>query len=842
MSLGSVLVVTMEFESVSWDVQDEEASRGAAFAAFGHDFRLSLGGLPEADITVVAFRLTEAIQALYEAEVLFFLRTEADGDPLVDALGRGARLTLPSEGQDRVVHGVVGDVALVSAHADRRVYVARIMPRLWRLTMVTDTRVFQSMTVPQIVAEVLGAHGIAHTARLSRTHASRRYCLQYGETDFAFVARLLAEEGIAFWFEHPAGADQGESEVLVLADSEAFYQPLSPMDRLTFRPDAGALEGSGGDVLALRLLRRVAPGAVTLRTYDHQRAAPTLWRQVPTPEPASVPTRLGGVLSVAVEARGAAGGPLEDYDPHGHHQELELSASAAATRLAQHRALASTVAGTTVCRQLVPGRTFTVVGHEVLEERERLAVVRVVHHGKSLIGAAFRYRNELLAVPSGVLCRPPYPPRRVVQVVESAVVVGSEGQEIEPDHLGCVRVQFHWDRHGKNDERSSCWIRVLQPWAGPTYGFQFTPRLGMEVLVSFVGGDPDQPVILGCLPNPANAPPYPLPEHATRSGIRTQSSPGSVAGHNELMFEDRQGSETVMLRAQRNHQEVVLNDQHVSVGRDQEETVGQDRSVKVGGVDALRVDGSRRVEVGEVSSTVVGGDEYSSVGGQRFQRVEGGAQLTVGAELGFKVGEGLNLYVGTSMISDATVQTSGALRLVGTEMVRVQSSKGIELTCGSSVVSISPEGITLRAARVRVEAVKEEITLQRGETQLRVGEAMEVESATVRLTTSSAALTLDQSAELLGNPVKLKGPGNAQRSRPDSVEATPGQARFKVDPPPGHVGPLVLVIATPSGEVVERETDGNHEVVLDGVEGDRFELVEVRIPGGDRLQHQPHEA
>ncbi|HSN99388.1 MAG TPA: hypothetical protein VLS89_13925, partial [Candidatus Nanopelagicales bacterium] len=253
--------------------------------------------------------------------------------------------------------------------------------------------------------------------------------------------------------------------------------------------------------------------------------------------------------------------------------------------------------------------------------------------------------------------------------------------------------------------------------------------------------------------------------------------------------------------------------------------------------EALRVGGARRSEIGGDAITVVGGNEQSSVAGARIQQAGGDAHEVVSGEMTIKVGGAARIVAGTREQSDITVQGSGELRLVGAGGLRLHSPTSIELTCGTSRVVITPEGITLKAKQVLVEA-EDDVTVQRADSKIKVGEAVEAESATVKLTTSSASLKLDPGgAELRGNPVALKGPENAQRSRPESQDATPGEARFKVEPPSGHEGPLTLVIATPSGEMIERQTDGNHEVVLEGFEGEEFEIVEVRLPGGERLQH-----
>jgi type VI secretion system secreted protein VgrG len=828
-----------------WEGFVPAAAAASASSSFVREFRLALASLPEAEIEVVSFEGVEAQNELYAFDVLWTARSDVLTDPVSALIGRRARLSLPAPHGVRCVHGIVTEAAAVATNERDHVYLVRIAPALYRLSRTRDSRVFQDMSVQQIVAEVLAEHGVELDMRLAQARGPRAYCTQYGESDLEFFVRLLAEEGIAFWFEHPP-AEEGtpperalEQERLVLADADAFLLPLEGGAHIPFRPETGALATAGEAVVALRAGHTLEPTRSALRRFDFLRSAPTPGRDNPMPPAGHLSTLVGGAESAAFGVPGTESArPLEIYDPHGDDRDESITPDLARLRLEQLRGRAAGCAGASTSRRLTPGYAIEIDDQDVLPAGEEIAVVRVHHRGSNRGDSAVRYKNDFACVPRGALLRPPPPARRFVQVVESGVVVGPENNDIHADDHGRVRVQFPWDRRGKNDERSTCWMRVLQAWSGPAYGFQFIPRIGTEVLVSFLGGDPDRPVVTGCLPNPTRPLPYNLPEQITRSGVRTRSSPGESGGYNELAFDDREGHELVYLRAQRNHEVMILNEHTVRVGKGQTTTVGEGRRAEVGGDEELHVGGARRVQVeGNAAEIVAGATLLQAsaravrVGGDDVRHVEGDAAI--------KVGRALRIAVGTSEVEDAVIQASGESKLVGARAIRLRSPGVIELATGDSTLTMTPDGITVRAKQITFEGT-EGITLVRGTSSVKIEDAIEIQSDTVKLTAQAASLTLNQNAELLGTQIKLKNSSSAQASQRDRENAPAGQARFRVEGPPGFTGPFTVVVALPTGEVVERETDASGEVVLDGVEGDRFEIVELRY-GSQRLSHEAAE-
>lgn len=548
-------------------------------------------------------------------------------------------------------------------------------------------------------------------------------------------------------------------------------------------------------------------------------------------------TPLAGAAGAAAEAaRSALGGAeadLEIYEPHSAFEEAEPTFPRARTRLEQLRASHVECAGYSRSARLVPGTTFELRGHDLTAFNRRYALVAVVHEASASADDARRvYHNEFTCVPADVAFRPPPPGRRHLQTVESAVVVGPGREEIVTEHLGCVKVQFHWDRRGRHDDRSSCWIRVMQPWSGPQFGFQFIPRVGMEVLVSFVGGDPNRPVVIGCVPNLANAPPHALPQDRTRSGIRTRSSPES-GGYNELMFDDAKDHESVLLRAQRNHEEQVLHDQLVGVGHDQTISVGGDRNETVGGShttrvaggDVRRVGGDQATDVRGAATLTYGGERQVSIGGSDTQAVEGSRVVIVRGSHQLIVRAGGEGPAVSSQVVDGhhTVSASGDVHVLARER--------LHLSVGRSTIQLDADGITLRGPRIVLQA-EEDVVLRTDQGTLSVSDdAITLASKEVDAHGEGASMLLDGDARLNGARVLLNCEGDDPTRPPGDGDEGSGQVRFHVEPPEGTSGPLTFVIATPTGEVVERTGNADNEVTLEGRPGQSFTLIDVRRGG-----------
>ncbi len=624
---------------------------------------LRAGDLAEEDLLVEHVMGLEGLSEPYAFEVAF--RTvSGEAIDLAALRGADALLTLRGAGDtERHVHGILWSASTGEVVAGRPRYRARIVPRLQLLALVHASRVFQSLSTPEIVQELLDAAGAQHRSALSGSYPAREYCVQYRESDLQFVLRLLAEDGIFFSFEH--GPD---GHVLVLHDGGSTCPELPGGGDLPYRPPAPS--GKWGDFELLDRVAHghsVAAGKVTVRGFDFER-----------PE-------------MPVDGASRADDPLriEHYEWPDGFVDPRAGTRVAAARLQERRIETEQVVGEGTCVRLVPGATFRVVDHPSAALEQELLLVRVRHDARQWAGADQArpdetYRGAFVAVPAAAAIRPRRVHARPVAFTETATVVGPAGEEIHVDGHGRVKVQFQWDREGRRDDRASCWVRLAQRWAGAAWGASFVPRIGQEVLVRFQDGDPDQPLVIGAVYNGDHATPIALPEEKTRSTLRSQTSPSDEGGSNELRFEDAKDAEEIYLHAQRDDRIVVENDKAQSVyadealevDKDRSRTVGGNQTLRVGMVDASKVDGDQTTVVTGDRQTRVAASHTERVGGSqsvsvaRLQQVEvakasavqvgAGAALTVGSAYAVTVGGVHNIAVG-----GARLEQTGGLKAVG---------------------------------------------------------------------------------------------------------------------------------------------------------------------------------
>src|ERR1700722_18425911 len=542
-------------------------------AALGPAYELSAGPYRSGELHVASFEGHEEMNGLYAFEIVVWTKDLDETAVESAVLGQPAVLGMQiPDGSLRAVHGIVAGLAFEGRReGGRHELRLSLVPRLWTLQKRIDSRIFQGMTVQQIADAVLG--DVAHDWTLRASYPVRQYCVQYQESDYHFLARILAEAGIFFWFAQPTSAAVpgpasstatgglvDTPERLVLCDDPSGYVPIDGDPGLAFLAESGrsAVSTKENNVSDFRVRSSIEPGSVVLRDYDFQR--PLL------------------DLTARADASTDGSSPLEVYEHHGEYEESDADAGHARTYLEQVRRSAREARGASACRRLLPGQRFDLADHPIDSLNASYVVTAIDHRGiLPLLAGAGRavYENTFSCVPADVPFRPPRPVRTRQQVVETALVVGPDGLEIFTDAYGRIKVQFHWDRKGTQDEYSSCWIRVAHAWAGTGWGSQFIPRIGMEVLVSFLGGDEDRPVVVGCLYNAQNPVPYGLPASASRSGIRTSSTPGG-GGANEISFEDRSGAEQLYLRAERNLDEEVGNDRRAVIRGDRAEAVEGD--------------------------------------------------------------------------------------------------------------------------------------------------------------------------------------------------------------------------------------------------------------------------
>ena len=553
-------------------------------------------------------------------------------------LGTPACVTLEGdEGDRRSIHGIVTWVSQEGRRCE-----AELRPQLWQLTLASDCRVFQNKTAPEIVKLVLQEQGVTDVAdRLTGTYAPLEYCVQYRETCFDFVCRLLEDAGIAYFFEHSSAA-----HTLVLADDADSHPACEGASSIPFAPLAagqGWLVARGID--AARSELAVTSDGVQLDDY--------------------------AFITPATELKASAGGSSRRvYQYPGGYDTRDAGTALAGRRLAELETEAARLRGEGAVRAFLAGARFTLTDHPQAALNQAWLLRSVW-----LRAASGEYRGEFVAIPEATPFRPPRrTPRPQIAGSQTALVVGASGEEIWTDAHGRIKVQFHWDQRGTKDQNSSCWVRVAQSWAGQGWGAFTLPRIGQEVVVSFLDGDPDRPLVTGCVYNGANAPPYALPDQQTRTTLKSSSSPGGDGG-NELRYEDKAGAEEVFLNAQRDLTIVVGNARAVTV---------------------TEADDKLEVQKGNRSVTIAKGDEFLTVAGTRTVKVTGAETHTSEADHTLKVGGNLTIEV----TGDITIKASGALALEAGTSVSIKAGTALALEGGTTMALKGAASGTVEAGAV----------------------------------------------------------------------------------------------------------------------------------------------
>ena len=560
-------------------------------------FTLTVDG-NQNELKVLEFTGKEAISQPYRFDLeLVSERPDLDLESLLHCQ---AFLSLDAQGCG--IHGQIYRVGQGDSGQRLTRYQISLVPRLSYLGQRVNQRIFQHKSVPTIIAQVLKDHGIQRDAfafRLGSDYPEREYCVQYAESDLAFIQRLCAEIGIHYHFQHSI-----DGHLLVFGDDQTVF-PLIAKPTL-YLPDTGmAADAPAINRFNVRLETRTT--AVARRDYDFHKPRLQLESRIDN-----------GQLPA-----------LEDYHFPGQFTDREYGKELAQRALERHNADYRQAEGWGDETALVSGHFLRLAEHPRQTWNDLWLITQIEHHGRQpqvleeMAGSNpedFQgYRNTFLATPWDVSFRPVHIGKPSFTGYQTAVVTGPSDSEIHCDEYGRVKVQLAWDRDGKRNEHSSCWLRVATGWAHDGYGIALIPRVGMEVLVGFVDADVDKPVVMGCVPNGANSAPLNLPADKTRSIFRSQSSPGG-GGYSELRIEDRKGAEEIYLRAQRNWTQEVLSDLHVEVGNR--------RSAVVGVSDNLHVRGDRHISVGNQSLKASG--QVVIEGGTNVTLQAGGHWINIG--------------------------------------------------------------------------------------------------------------------------------------------------------------------------------------------------------------------
>jgi len=625
-------------------------------------FSLSIEGLAH-DLQVLEFNGHEAISQPFAFELeLISERPDLDLESL---LHQPAFLAFAPGGNG--IHGLIYRVAQGESGKRLSRYHITLRPQLAYLAHRVNQRIFQYLTVEKIISQVLEEHGIQNNAYAFQfgpsVYPERDYCVQYDESDLHFIQRLCEEEGIHYHFQH---SEQGH--VLVFGDDQTVFPKLPAT---AYQQDSGLVADQPViKRFALRLETR--SNRVTRRDYDFEK--PRL------------------LMEAAFNSEFAP--DLEDYDYPGRFIERQRGKHLSKRTLERHRSDYELATGESDQPLLVSGHYLDLGSHPREEWNQLWLLTEISHEGKQpqvleesitsapspLRGEGWGegkegdtdfqqgYRNRFNATPWDVLHRPPLNhPKPKVLGSQTAVVTGPQGEEIHCDQYGRVKVQFHWDREGQSNDKTSCWLRVASSWAGDRYGGIAIPRVGMEVLVTFLEGDPDQPLVTGCLYHAEHLVPYELPANKTRSVFKTLSSPGG-GGYNELRIEDKKGEEQIYLHAERDWDENIEHDQKIRVGNQRHDTVEANSYSEFQVEEHRTTHADRKVEARSNDHLTVATTQHVKIGVGQF--VEAGNEI--------------HYYAGSKVVIDA----------------------GMELTAagGGSFLKLDPGGVTLSGATIKMNS------------------------------------------------------------------------------------------------------------------------------------------
>ena len=568
------------------------------------------------------------------------------------------RLQKPSDEEPRYFNGFVSRFTQTRLSGRTTQYQAEVVPWLWFLTRTSDCRIFQEMTVPDIIKQVFRDHGFTDFEdRLSGTHPEWEYCVQYRETDFNFVSRLMEQEGIYYYFEHENG-----KHTMILADSKGAHEPFPGYEEIAFRPPETEFR-EREYIHEMTVSQEVQPGMYAHTDFDFKNPKKDLQTKSQIIRNHAVPN-------------------FEIFDYPGEYVEHGEGETYSRARIEELQTPFEQIAGSGDARGIAAGCKFTLLDHPRDSFNKDYLVIAVSVQGStdeydsapSPTGGQ-TFQCDFTAIDFNAQFRTARTtPKPLIRGMQTAIVCGPSGEEIYTDQYGRVKVQFHWDRYSAADENSSRWIRVSQPWAGKRWGGIFVPRIGHEVIVEFEEGDPDRPFITGRTYNGTCMPPYDLPTNATMSAFKSNSSKGG-GGFNEIRFEDKKGEEQIFIHAEKNEDIRVKNDRF--------EWTGNNRHLIVKKEKFEHVEENRHEIVDIDHMEEIGADRHLKVKGKEIKEVIGTHCFKVGGD----VIEAFNANHSEEVMQNYYLKTKA-----GT--IVIESPMGITLKCGSSSVVVDMMGVT----------------------------------------------------------------------------------------------------------------------------------------------------
>jgi type VI secretion system secreted protein VgrG len=656
---------------------------------------LKVDGLTENDLLLTSFSGQEEMSRLFSFRLVMI----SDNNDIKANQVVGKNVTFSVQREDDSRRYFNGFISRFSAGDEdengRRNYNAEVVPWLWFLTQTADCRIFQNKTIPDIIQQIFQDLGFSDfETEIKGDHKEWEYCVQYRETDFNFVSRLMEQEGIFYFFKHEDGVHK-----LVLADQSAACKDC-PEAEVDYPRDVGS-RAIDDYITTWEHRYEFHSGKWAHTDYNFKTPSTSLMAQTNTK------TNLANIKK------------YEIYDYPGEYPDKGVGDKEVRLRIEEEEVAHDVVEASSLCKTFTAGGKFKIKEHRSPSEEGNKYIITSVRHTASettpyesgVESAGEAYSNTFTAIPESVAFRPArITPKPLVSGVQTAVVVGPSGEEIYCDEFGRVKVQFHWDREGKKDENSSCWMRVSQSIAGKSWGFIMLPRIGQEVIVDFLEGDPDRPLIIGGVYNAEQMPPFGLPGSKNISGMKSDSTKGG-GGYNEYIMDDTKGNELIREHGQFDKDSTIEHDLREHVLNDRSRDVTNNETILVGVNRLKSVGNNETLNVGANRSRTVGKNETVTVTLTRTHTVGINEAITIGAAQEVTVGAMRALTVGASQTTSIGANMSESIGSNRTENVGANRSSNVaeddSLNVGKKLTVVAGDEISLTTGKASIVMKKD---------------------------------------------------------------------------------------------------------------------------------------
>ena len=655
------------------------------------------GGYKAKDLMLKSAVVKEGLSQLTETTIEFLSKDRKM--KMEDVVGYPMSLHIETykDGQKRHFHGTCVSVEYLGLSEGFGHFSAAVRPWLWFLTRTADCKIFQEKDVTEIIKEVFGEAGFSdYQLKISGSYAKRDYVVQYRETDFHFLCRLMEEEGIYYYFDHT-----GSIERLIIIDEAGSHQPMLEKSKVDFFYREEDYRRRDDHVFEWTSAERVTYGKVTLSDYNFETA--TADQKVTT----------------AIKKGSHSHGIYEVYDYPGHYRKSDKGKSRSRVRMQAEAIRHQRTEGVCNVRTFATGYTFQLKGHPRDLENQQYLVTDATHYmqietdyddrdqSPNLLGDRLQfsednrdtYRCVFGAVPKSEQFRAPLNTQwPEISSMHTAVVVGKKGEEIYTDEYGRIKVQFHWDRLGKKNELSSCWVRTVMPWTGNAWGMIAVPRMGQEVVIQFEEGDPDRPICTGMLYNDTTKPPYDLPANQTQSGLKTNSSKGG-GGFHELMFEDKKDEELIRFQSEKDYVQIIKNNATITIGLEKQDKGNLTQTVQNNQTETI--------VKGDHSFTIETGSQTIAIKTDKTEHIEGNSKLTVDGNVTDKIVGDSDLTVDgnvtESVLGNVETDIGGDHTQNVSGKIDTTAAISITLKVGGSSIKIDNSGVTIKGPIINIE-------------------------------------------------------------------------------------------------------------------------------------------